>query len=156
MVSRTDSLIASLISSLIRVCAITEATLHTLLPKEKNATIATVVSVNTDISSFSLERLCVVLIEIIFFRRRITTFSIQRPPCFAFIPWYEQKSANVNNGGADISAPPNTHLSYYSATSFTIESSMSHTFSIDCTGIYSYLPWKLCPPVHMFGHGSPI
>ena len=77
MVSRTDSLIASLISSLIRVCAITEATLHTLLPKEKNATIATVVSVNTDISSFSLERLCVLLIEIIFFRRRITAFSIQ-------------------------------------------------------------------------------
>lgn len=37
----------------------------------------------------------------------------------------------------------------------TILTRMADIFSIDCTGTYSYLPWKLCPPMHIFGHGIP-
>ncbi len=45
------------------------------------------------------------------------------------------------------------HHSAYFCTSLT---STSTHFSREGTGKYSKRPWKLCPPVKILGHGSPI
>lgn len=59
------------------------------------------------------------------------------------------KAANVSFSVLFLCA----HHSAYFCTSLT---STSTHFSREGTGKYSKRPWKLCPPVKILGHGSPI